>query len=461
MMTLNEAFNSKLTENGDIAFTTTGNNNLLNILFLSEYYGVHTDEVNIGTSAKEQTFAMMIRDPRHGLGKRDLGRELMSQSGCTIDQIVTAGRVDDLFNISQFNPEHPSWCLILDWCKEQILAGNELVKKWMPRYSSKNVHIARLIAKYWGMNKQQYGKFIKCTTVESNLSRKKSDDINFEHVPSLAMLKYYKRFKNGKDTSERFEEYIKDVKSGKKEMKVSTTTVYDIYRNRKTIDADLFFDKIEKIALNCVPVVDTSFSMQDENDSAGKALAIGHYLAKCSTYAPNKVVTFSSMPTVLTLGEENTWTNGGRCRWGQSHIINKQTLTETGKYNREIESMNTGDCSNTDLGKVMECFERMYSNGSNVEYPEYIVILSDMEFDKGSSAKKDDVMRLWKEKGYTTKIVWWNFNSRSVTVPEMDHYGNIYMSGYSPMLLKYLNVGFDGNKYLDTLIDEYEKAIHK
>ena len=58
MMTLDEAFNSKLTENGDIAFTTTGNN-LLDILFLSEYYTNHLDKVHIGTSETEKLFSMM------------------------------------------------------------------------------------------------------------------------------------------------------------------------------------------------------------------------------------------------------------------------------------------------------------------------------------------------------------------------------------------------------------------
>lgn len=454
-MTLNEAFNSKLTENGDIAFTTTGNNNLLNILFLSEYYQNHLDEVQIGRTEKDKLFSMMMRDPRHGLGRRDLGRKLMSQSGCSVDQIVSAGRVDDLFHIDTFNPEHPNWTLILAWCKEQILAGNELVKKWMPRYSSKNKGLARAIARHWFMNKQQYGKFIKCNTVENNLSRKTTDEINFEHVPSLAMIKYYTRFATGKDTAERFEKYLADVKSGKKDLKVATTTVYDIYRNQDKIDPDLFFEKIEKIALSCVPVVDTSGSMTfaDANDAYGKAMAIGHYLAKCSTYAPNQVVSFSSRPTILTLGQENMIPDYA----GKLH---KQTLSTTKSiYKRELESMYTGDCSNTDLGKVMECFERMYSNGTNVEYPEYIVILSDMEFDQGSSIRKDRLMEYWKNHGYTTKIVWWNLNARNATVPEMDNHGNIYMSGYSPMLLKFLGAGFDGNKFLDTLLNEYEKTI--
>ena len=82
-----------------------------------------------------------------------------------------------------------------------------------------------------------------------------------------------------------------------------------------------------------------------------------------------------------------------------------------------------------------------------------------MEFDEGSCQSKEALRHLWAEKGYKTKIVWWNLNSRNTTVPETDKDGNIFMSGYSPMLLKFLKAGFDGNKFLDNLLDEYKKAI--
>ena len=446
-MNIEEIFNQKRTENGDISFTKVNDDNLLNILFLTEYYGKHLNEVKIGTSERDKLFARFVRDPRLGLGRRDLGRVLMHMSGCSIDEIVKSGRVDDLFiydsNAKDFviDPE------ILDYLKKEIENGNELVKKWMPRYSSKNLLLARQIAKYWGMTKQQYGHFIKCDTTENKLSRKNTKDIVFEHVPSLAMIKYFNRFNTKEDTSARFKKYLEDVKSGKKDLKVSTSTVYDIYRNMYKIDPDLFFDKIEKISMNCIPVVDTSGSMRD-NDAIGKAYAIGHYLAKCSTYAPNKVVTFSENPYILTLGVENIyvdcWTN----------TQEKQDLSECKSiYEKEIKSMYTGDCSNTDLGKVMELLKHLD------DVPEYLVILSDMEFDEGSYLSKETLEKLWAEKGYKTKIVWWNLNPRNITVPEMDHKGNIYMSGYSPMLLKFLEVKFDGNAFLNKLLEEYKKAI--
>ena len=444
MATLDELFSTKLTENGDVAFNKVSfTNPLLNILFGTEYYQNHLDAVTIGSSELDQLFAMFIRDPHFGLGRRDLGRVLMKLSKVSLDNVIKAGRFDDVFAVFGITPE------ALDYAKKEIEAGNELVKKWMPRYSSKNLMLARAIAKYWGMNKQQYGHFVKCNTTENKLSRKNTDEIAFEHVPSLAMLKYYSRFSNGQDTKERFANYLADVKSGKKDLKISTATVYDIYKNRAKIDADLFFDKLEKISGCWIPIVDTSGSMQDQNDSMGKALAIGHYLAKCSTYAKDKVISFSSYPQLLQLGVANEVSN----HWFRHTSYTTQRLTGESQYEREIQSMFTGDCSNTDFGAVMELLKGL------TDMPEYLVVLSDMEFDCGSRQSKEELQQLWKENGYTTKIVWWNLNSRSFTAPEMDNSGNIFLSGYNPMLLKFLEAGFDGEKFLNKLLEEYKKQI--
>ena len=446
-MRLEEIFNAKVTENGDLAFNKVGDNTLVNILFLTEYYQKHLNEVpTLGYSDKEQLFAMFIRDPRFGMGRRDLGRKLLSDTGCTIEQIVKSGRVDDLFFMERFDQVYCQYNAILDWCFEQIQRGNELVKKWMPRYSSKNLMLARDIAKYYGMNKQQYGHFIKCNTTENKLSDHRYDDLEFEHIPSLAMIKYAKAFANKPETKERYAQYLEDVKAGKKELKVSTTNVYDIYKNRYKIDSDLFFSKLEKIKINCIPIVDTSGSMTwGDNDAFGKALAIGHYLAKCSTYCPNKVVSFSSTPQLITLGQTPT-----NIDWEYRSIAPHNDSV----YEREIASMYTGDCSNTDFGAVMNLLSKL-----DGDMPEYLVVLSDMEFDRGSNSSKKETMELFKSKGYNTKIVWWNLNSRNITCPEMDADGNIFLSGYNPMLLKYLQVGFDSNAFLDKLLSEYSEAI--
>ena len=75
MNNLEKIFAEKKTENGDISYNTTGNN-LLDILFMTSFYEKHLNEVKIGKTEKEKIFARFIRDPRFGLGRRDLGREL-------------------------------------------------------------------------------------------------------------------------------------------------------------------------------------------------------------------------------------------------------------------------------------------------------------------------------------------------------------------------------------------------
>ena len=74
--------------------------------------------------------------------------------------------------------------------------------------------------------------------------------------------------------------------------------------------------------------------MCDSNDSFGKANSIAHYLAKCSTYANNQVISFSSRPQLMTIRGRN--------------------------YIEEIRSMYTGDCSNTNFGAVMEILKKFF-----------------------------------------------------------------------------------------------------
>jgi hypothetical protein len=124
------------------------------------------------------------------------------------------------------------------------------------------------------------------------------------------------------------------------------------------------------------------------------------------------------------------------------------------QYGREIASMYTGDCSNTDFGRVMQLLSHLDTN-----LPEYLIVLSDCEFDMNSSMSKDATMQLFKSKEYSTRIIWWNLNSRNITCPEMDSDGNIFISGYNPLMLKFLKAGFNAEEFLNNLIEEYKKAI--
>ena len=79
---------------------------------MTPFFEKNLQYVNIDKGEKEQLFSMFIRDPRFGLGRRDLGRELMKQTDVSPADIVLAGRYDDLI----YNPtdENLSYFLNLD-----------------------------------------------------------------------------------------------------------------------------------------------------------------------------------------------------------------------------------------------------------------------------------------------------------------------------------------------------------
>ncbi len=453
MNEIEKILNEKKTENGDKAYKSTGDN-LTDLLFMSEYFNKHLEEASIGVSDKEKLFSMFIRDPRYGMGRRDLGRRLMKLSGVSAENIVKAGRYDDLYKIGTNES--------IEYLKKEIENGNELVKKWMPRLTGKDRKIAKAICKMWKISEIEYRKLIKTdSTVEYKLSyaeaKEQSEldklfgkgnythplvkEIEFEKVPSLAMHKYLRTFSTREDLKERFAEYIEAVKANKARVNTKTANVYDAYKTA-TMDcmttrsvrenADVIAKKTVEnatigVEMNAIPILDTSASMTWGGNLLEKATSIAHGIATHSTYAKNQLISFSSRPQLMT--------------------IKGETLRE------QYRSMYTGDCSNTDFGAVMKLLQKLE------KYPEYLIVLSDMEFDRGSNQSKKETMRIFKENGAETKIIWWNLNDRNKTVPEFDEYGNIYLSGYNLQLLKLLENKFDMTSYIDKLLREYAKNI--
>lgn len=458
MNEIEKILNEKRTENGDKSYKSTGDN-LTDIFFMTPYFEKHLGEATIGTSEREKIFSMFVRDPRFGLGRRDLGRRLMQLSKVPFYDIIVAGRYDDLWHI----PTSEN----LNYLRTKLNMGDELAKKWMPRLTGKDKRIAKALCKMWEISEQEYRALIKTdSTVEYKLSYAEKvegtplnelfnegnykhplvNEIDFEQVPSLAMTKYLHAFSTREDIKPRFEEYIQNVKENKAKINTTTTNVYDGYKTANQGDwttQDVEKDAREVVAnkivdnatigveMNAICIVDTSGSMGwggfNKDSLLGKAYSIAYGIATKSTYAPNQVISFSSRPRLMT--------------------IQGNTLQE--KY----QSMYTGDCSNTDFGRVMELLRGLK------KYPEYLIVLSDMEFDYGSNQSKEETMKIFKQHGAETKIIWWNLNDRNKTVPEFDEYGNIYLSGYNMQILKLLENKFDMTTYIDKILKDYMKKI--
>lgn len=462
MNEIEKLFNEKKTENGDKAYKSTGNN-LTDLFFMAPYFEKHLDEVNIGDSEKEKVFSMFVRDGRFGLGRRDLGRKLMRLSKVSPSNIVKAGRYDDLWHIpTDENIKYLYEALGKD--------DKELAKKWLPRLTGKDRKIAKALCRTWNLTQQQYRKLIKCdSTTEYKLSYAEKeestplndlfnkgnykhplvDEIDFEKVPSLAMTKYLHTFSTRDDIKERFSEYIKAVKEEKAKVNVKTTNVYDSMKvatrgvskdeeeAREVVANKIIDNAMLDVELNAITILDTSGSMGGfgywgsinipKGSLIERAMSIAYAIASKSTYAKDQIISFSSEPKLMT--------------------IKGKTLKE------RYESMYTGDCSNTDFGKVMKLLQRLK------KFPEYLIVISDMEFDEGSNQSKEETMKLFKQYEANTKIIWWNLNDRNKTVPEFDEYGNIYLSGYNMQILRLLENKFDMTTYIDIILEKYKKDI--
>ena len=111
-----------------------------------------------------------------------------------------------------------------------------LLGKWLKSEntsSKESRFIAKRIRKYLGLNSKTYRKMLarlraKIDILEAKMSAKKWQEINYENVPALAMNRHIKAFI--RNDSERFQEYIDNVKNGSASIKASTLYPYDILR---------------------------------------------------------------------------------------------------------------------------------------------------------------------------------------------------------------------------------------
>lgn len=443
-MNLKNAFNETKTENGDIAYNSSLNK-YIDIVFKLVELRKNPSLVSISLDKDDEYdkwFARVIRDCRYGFGEREVGRKLLDKIDENPENVFNIGRADDIFELG-YNlvktrkdlkgGKHWKYLMkVLSTSKEITYIEKFNVSKWMPRERGGNIPKVRAFRKAFGLSSKEYRKMIvNNNTTEAILSRQDKVE-DYSKVSSLAMLKHFNTFIS-KD-NERFEKYLENVKKGKSKINTVTLTPYDIALkydegNIKGEDADLLFNNLPKIDFGrIIPIVDNSGSMDDYEKSYLKARAIGHYVAKNSSYLNNHIISFSSQAKVLELSDN---------------------------YKDDMKIMDSyDDMSRTNFGNVMETLSKVTE-----DLPDFLLVLSDMQFDIGSSMSKDEAMKVLLKRNPKLRIIWWNFNAYNTTFPETDKYGNIFLSGYNPTLLKYLEVGFDGQKLIDNIIENYKSKM--
>lgn len=381
--------------------------------------------------------AQWARDARGGAGERELFRQVLKfleknykdelLNTRILQNTAEIGRWDDLLIFEDAEVKHLAFNLI----QEALNAGNGLCAKWMPRKGP----ISVALREHFGWSPKFYRKRLVELTkvVETQMCAKQFDEINFSHVPSLAMARYSKAF--GKNAPDAFTRYKEALKKGDPSVKVNAGAVYpyDVIKTVNSGDAALADEQWKALPnfigdASVLPMCDVSGSMQ------------------CPAGGYNSKSNVTCMDVSLSLGlycsSKNTGpfqdlflTFSGKTKF--EHL--KGTLSQR---IRQMHAAGRDWGSNTDLHAAFDGILNIATRNkvAREDMPKVLLILSDMQFDH--CTRFDDsalqmIRRKYSEAGYDMPaIVWWNLNAADNVPVKFNQTGTALVSGFSPAILK-------------------------
>ena len=471
----NERNNAKtLTENGAIAYETSGKH-LLDFNFkLSQYRNLSVEEIKDDFTKVfyedpliATKFVFYVGDVRGGLGERKIFNACIEWLANNKKDIALAilwaipeyTRWDNLCKlVTNCNVHNEALHIIKNTLLDDIsnMRNNKpitLLAKWMPSInasSKETTKLARIICNFLGTTPREYRQMLSAlrrylNVVEVKISANEWKDVNYASVPSQANLRYNSAFLKHDETRRRA--YLESLRKGETKINASVSQPHEIVRNYlenanwyycyrtelKKYDETLeqMWKALPNIAVEDSLVVrDGSASMTCPSGS-GKtscldvATALAIYCAEHNSKEwKDKFITFSSHPEFIDLS---------KCKTLRDKLM--RCYSET-------------DCSNTDIMATMKLIlnTAIKNNCTQDEMPKNIIIISDMQFD-GTRYNRfnwdktlfEVISAEYKAHGYLLpKIIFWNVSSRNFsTIPmQNNELGLILCSGFSTTNMK-------------------------
>jgi len=393
--------------------------------------------------------AQWARDAREGAGERKIFRDVLidlevrdtDTAKSLARKVPEIGRWDDILVFKTAEMQ----AFAFDLVKEALEAGNGLCAKWMPRKGA----VSLALRAHLGWSPKFYRKRLVELTkvVEQDMCANKWDEINFNHVPSVASARYKKAFTRHTDA---YKEWAAKLVSTDPEVaktvKVNAGAVYpyDVLKGlispagygRNTVKydkANLNHIVAQWEAMpnfvgdaNILPIVDVSGSMtckaggygsKSETTCLDVSVSLGLYLAdKNKGKFKDTFLTFSGNPELVHL---------------KGNVVEK--IDQMVRVSWQM---------NTNLNAAIQKILDVAVNGKvpAEEMPSMLLILSDMQFD--SCARYDDsaqemIARKYEAAGYKMpQIVYWNLNAADNVPVKMDARGVAMVSGFSPSIVK-------------------------
>ena len=393
------------------------------------------------------------RDIRGGQGERNtfkiilryLAKNHTQVLEKNIELISEFGRWDDLYVLFGTKLESKVIEVIKVQLDKDIKADNpSLLGKWLKSENTSSKESRILASKtrvLLGLSSKEYRKMLselraKIDIIETKLTMRSYEGIDYTKVPAIAGLKYRKALYDNDYI--RYSKFLEQLTSGEIKANIATISPYELVRaalkrNLEQYEKNLLNsmwrdlpDYINNNAENNIAVVDTSGSMS--GNPINVAVSLGIYLAEKSTGAfKNHFITFANKPELVELLGDTFCEkvrNIIKASWGMSTNIE---ATFDIILNTSIKHKLNQD-----------------------ELPSRIFIISDMEFNEISGGRNvvwneslfESLTKRFEGHGYKMpKLVFWNVNSRNNNVPmRMDD--NVQLvSGTNPVLFETLLKG--------------------
>ena len=246
-------------------------------------------------------------DIRNGKGERKVFKTLFKEL-CSLDKeyanivlnnISELGRYDYILEALDTPLKDNVLNLIRKQLKEDMVSENpSLLAKWLPstkRHKKRDFQAIKLMKDIGFEKEEQYRKYLKklrnkIKIVEHNLSYK-DYNIDFEKVPTKAMLKYRKAFYS--HCEEKYSEYLQKANNGEAKINTKGLFCYDIinkiYNKRgiSTEEKNLYNsmweqqkDVLEGNNSNILVMADTSGSMTWEKNAIETSIGLAIYIAE-------------------------------------------------------------------------------------------------------------------------------------------------------------------------------------
>ena len=471
--------NTKLTENGARAYTTQGN--ALTDLFAQVGALRPRNEREIATKyaaafAVDPLLATKMLfyagNVRGGLGERRTFRICLKWLAENHPSIVIKNaaliphfnRWVAMFTLVGTAAEKEMWKVIADQLNTDMAAVAaskttrkpqpiSLLAKWMPTEtaSSKATRdLAFHAMRNLGLTPRAYRKVLSALrkhlrVVESTMSAREWEAIQYAQVPSYAMKNYRKAF--AKHDPDGFAAYKASLVKGETKVNASTLFPYDLvaqYTHGRGYGTDAIVEAQWKALPNYVTGENNILVMADVSGSMSwhggrpmdTSVGLATYFAQRNKGAyHNLYMTFTNQPSFIELREGATL----------SECVKKVMSTGVG-YSTNLEN-----AFNAILNHAL-------ANGvTDKEMPKALVIVSDMEIDSYKDQRELDFVAAMKARfarhGYTLpKLIMWNVEARNDTFLSKQE-GVIYVGGQSTSTFRELCGNLDGKTTWDIMCE--------